>query len=116
MDSWSAMMRGQAAKAAGNRQRVFDWDKAARIIRDRKPRTAGAGLESDWEYTGGTIYADGAPVTDEYTYLSSNWATPELEIDGETIDCWRYEDETPGWDSDTKWPESALAILRGEAE
>lgn len=53
MDSFSAMMRGQAARMAGAAHMVFDWDKAARIIRERKPSTAAAGLSGDWEYTGG---------------------------------------------------------------
>jgi hypothetical protein len=102
------------AIASGARSRVFDWDKAAALIREHKPKLAGAGLSSDWEWTGGDIYRDGQPVTDSYTYLSSRWATPELELDGVSFDCWKFRDETE-WDSDTKWPASALAILNGEA-
>jgi hypothetical protein len=112
MDSLSAFARGQAA--IGNRQRVFDWNKAARLIREAQPDTAGAGLQSDWEWTGGTIFKNGKPDLETYTYLSSNWAAPELELDGESQECWCYQDESPGWNSGTKWPESALAILRGE--
>lgn len=111
MDTMSAFAMGQA-----NRHRelmVFNWDKAAEIIRERKPALARAGLCGDWGYTGGTIYEDGDPVKDSDTFLASTWATPELEIDGETIDCYRMKSETPNWDSDTKWPESALAILNG---
>lgn len=115
MDSFSAFIRGEAARAAGNKQRVFDWDRAAQLIKERRPETAGAGLSGDWEYTGGTIWSDGKPDTDSYTYLSSCWATPELDLDGEIIDCWKYEDETHGWDAGTKWPESALAILNAPA-
>lgn len=108
MDTLSAFARGQAAQ--GNRIRSFDWDKAARLIAERKPETAGAGLSGDWEWTGGAIFDEGAPVSDDYTYLASTWAIPELSLDGDLIDCWRYEDET-GWSADTKWPESALALL-----
>jgi hypothetical protein len=99
----------------GNPFRVFDWHKAAEIIRDRRPELAAAGLEDDWENTGGSIYYDGKPVPaeDTYTYLASTWATPQLNIDGEIIDCWVYEDDSPGWGSGTYWPESALAILNG---
>jgi hypothetical protein len=113
MKTFDAVSRAAAAMASGARSRVFDWDKAAELIRERKPKQAGAGLSGDWEWTGGTIFADGQPVTDSYTFLSSLWATPELELDGESIDCWKYRDET-SWDSETKWPESALKILRGE--
>ena len=35
---------------------VFDWDKAAEIIKKRKPTYAAAGLRQDWENTGGLIY------------------------------------------------------------
>lgn len=94
---------------------VFDWAKAARIIRERKPKEASAGLHSDWEWTGGTIYEDGKPVKDSYTFLASTWATPELDIDGEIIDCYIMQNGTK-WNSDTKWPKTALDILNGKEE
>lgn len=107
----SAFLRGQAAQ--GQPQRVFDWDKAARIIRERGAMSASAGLIEDWGHTGGAILRDGKPIPkeDTYTYLSSNWATPVLEIDGEEIPCWRYERDTDEWNAETFWPESALKIL-----
>jgi hypothetical protein len=111
MDTMSAFVRGESARAAGARTKVFDWDKAALIIRDRKPIRVEAGLSGDWEYTGGTIYRAGAVVRDEYTYLASVWATPQIAIDGDVEDCWVYEDESNGWEAHTKWPDSSLAIL-----
>lgn len=113
MDTMAGFALGQAAKASGARIKTFDWNKAAQIIRDKKPNTAEAGLSGDWGYTGGKIYEADQAVTDSYTYLSSNWATPELQIDGETIDCWLYEDDSDEWDSGTTWPQSALDILKG---
>ncbi|KPG55760.1 hypothetical protein AN916_08325 [Mycobacteroides immunogenum] len=112
MDSLSAFARGEASR--GNRIRVFDWVRAAEIIRDAKPEYASAGLAMDWEYTGGLIYDDGAPVPidDTYTYLASTWATPELKIDGDVLDCWTWADES-GWDAGTYWPEEALEVLNG---
>lgn len=104
MDSMSAFLRGDAARRSGAKLMVFDWDKAAKLIAERAPAEAGAGLRGDWEWTGGTIWRDGAPVFDEYTYLASLWATPELSLDGEVVECWRYAEDSPGWDSDTKWP------------
>jgi len=111
MDTLSAFIRGQAAR--GQEHKVFDWDRAARLIRERGATNAAAGLNGDWEYTGGRILRDGKPISrdDTYTYLSSNWATPELEIDGEVVECYRMQSEVPDWDSGTYWPESALAIL-----
>lgn len=108
-----AFMMGEANRR--NRMRVFDWHTAARIIRDEKPSRVSAGLSGDWEYTGGDIYRDGAPVPDKdtYTYLSSTWATPEIEVDGDLRDCWIWRDESPGWDAETYWPQGALDILNG---
>ena len=110
MDTLLAFSKAQGSTSA---PMVFDWHKAAELIRARRPSTASAGLAEDWEWTGGGIYSDGAPVKqcDTYTYLSSNWATPELEMDGERMDCFIKKADSPGWDSDTYWPESALAIL-----
>lgn len=55
---------------------VFDWLKAALLVAAEQPDTAAAGLSGDWEYPGGTIYSDGAPVPegDTYVYLPSTWA------------------------------------------
>jgi hypothetical protein len=111
MDTASAFAMGDANR--GKEMMVFDWDKAAQLIRDSKPDKASAGLQRDWEWTGGTIYLDGAIVPDEYTHLSSTWAVPELCMDGDVVPCYRMESETPGWDCDTKWPDSAKAILAG---
>jgi hypothetical protein len=108
MDTFKAMARGMLAR--GHKRMVFDWEKAARLIAERNPREASAGLAEDWEYTGGVIWADGGPCLESYTYLASTWATPELEIDGEVIACFRMEDEVPGWGGETKWPPEACAI------
>ena len=115
MDTFSAILRGEASK--GNRARVFDWDRAAKIIREEKPEEAAAGLGQDWELTGGDIYRDGKIIhqDDTYTYLASTWAIPELELDGRIIECWRWIDETE-WNESTYWPQSAIDILSGEAE
>lgn len=116
MDTFEAIMRNDAAIAAGREGKVFDWHKAARLIREIKPATASAGLSGDWEWTGGDIYKDGKPVDqdDTYVYLASSWATPELELDGEPQDCFLPMNEAPDWDSKTYWPDSALAILLGD--
>jgi hypothetical protein len=118
MESMAAYAKGEANR--GNEMMVFDWNKAARLIRDEQPTRAGAGLQSDWEWTGGAIYRDGAPVLpdDTYTYLASTWATPELSMDGELQDCFVMESEAPvvdgmHWTSGTYWPQCALDILNG---
>lgn len=122
MDSISAFLKGEQARAAGNKLMVFDWHKAAEIIRDRKPIRASAGLRSDWEWTGGTIYEESKSLrrNESYTYLASIWATPELLLeyeDGETdlLECFIMQTDSPGssWDADTSWPQSAIDILEG---
>ena len=105
------------ARAKGNEMMVFDWDKAASIIKDRLKAhpdlIAEAGLEGDWDYTGGQIFAEGKPDLEPYTYLSSNWATPTLIIswDGgeEEIEC--YTTEESRFAEDSKWDETSLSIL-----
>lgn len=116
MDSMTAWAIGRATKH--KEPMVFDWDEAARLIVQHKAREASAGLEGDWEYTGGSILMDGKPVPkeDTYTYLSSTWAKPELLINGQYFYCYRMASEVPGWDAVTHWPESALAILNAAEE
>lgn len=115
MDTMSAFMMGVINR--GKEPKVFDWDKAAQILRERKAQYAEAGLLDDWECTGGTILEDGKPVKNSYTYLASKWATPALELeDGETIECYRMQSEVPIWDAHTRWPKSALAIFNGEKQ
>ena len=110
MNTLDAFMMGEANR--GKEMMVFDWDKAARLIAQRKPRIAMAGLRGDWEFTGGVIYEDGVLVTKDYTFLASSWAVPEIDMDGETVECYKMEAETPKWDAYTKWPKSAVEIYR----
>lgn len=121
MDTLQAYAMAQAHK--GNHFKVFDWDKAARLIRERGAQRAGAGLSGDWEWTGGQILKDGKPIPreDTYTFLASNWAMPELVTDdGDVEDCFIIDDEArKRWGdvdlSSIYWPPSALAILNGNA-
>lgn len=111
MNSISAMMMGMIHREAS--PMVFDWHKAARIIKGRKDETASAGLRGDWEYTGGTIFIEGKPFYEnsDWIYLMSTWATPELAIGNDVYPCWKYAEDCPGWNEKTFWPESALAVL-----
>lgn len=95
------------------KMKMFDWDKAARIIRERDAQNASAGLQGDWDCTSGEILRDGKPVPKEetYTYLSSFWCLPYLEIDQDFLPC--YKD---GEDPHEYWPDSALAILNEKEE
>lgn len=68
------LLRGMMNR--GNEMKVFDWDRAAQLIKDRKPKEAIAGLSEDWFWTARTIFFDGKPVIHGGTYLASTWATP----------------------------------------
>lgn len=110
MNTEAAIRMGIAYR--GKPERVFDWNKAARIIRERRPHAAYAGLAEDLADTFSVIYVDGEPLEDGSGYLASTWATPQLYLDGDSVDCWIWEHETE-WDADTRWPQSALDILSG---
>lgn len=95
--------------------KVFDWIKAAEIIKEKKAMNAEAGLIEDWFWTGGSILHDGAFVLEnDNLYLSSLWATPVICIDGKFEECWVRESEAHGWGSGTIWPPEALDIMEGK--
>lgn len=117
-DGFNPNGQGQINKKLGIPLRAFNFDKAAEIIKDRLKThpnlIAEAGLQGDWDYTGGVIFKDGKPTKDNYTYLCSNWATPTLilECDGmelEEIDCSTEESER--FKSSSTWDEISLSIL-----
>lgn len=112
------------AKAAANKNnsivRVFDWDQAAQIIKEKLVEypnlVAEAGLQGDWDYTGGVIFENGHPTNDGYTYLASNWAAPTLLLfnDDEEIDeieCYCIQGAASRFNSSSKWDTQSLHIL-----
>lgn len=114
MDTLQAFTRGVASR--GNSSKVFDWNKAATIIKKEQPISASAGLDMDWEWTGGEIWNGKiVPERETYTYLASTWATPKLEYDGIVIDCYIMEEDVPEeWSKNYAkiyWPQSARNII-----
>lgn len=110
MNTLAAFMIGEANR--GREEMVFDWDKAAQIIKDTGTTVAYAGLRDDWEYTGGAIFRDGKPVQKPDVFLASTWAVPELIVPGEpVVECYKMQSQTPGWHAKTVWPKSALDIV-----
>ena len=101
---------------------VFDWDKAAQIIKERGIKNARAGLCGDYANTEGVILRDGEPVYDSYTYLASVWACPMLLVyddedsfQKEEIQCYVSDADDAEykktWNAKTKWPNSALTTI-----
>lgn len=91
-------------------KKVFDWDKAAKLIKEHNALNASAGLQEDWEWHSDAIYIDGKPKFNCSIHLSSTWATPALCINGIFFDCYIIENQTK-YNCDTVWPESSLNIL-----
>ena len=114
METMLAMMMGEMHR--GNEPMVFDWAKAAKLIKEKNPQFVMAGLKDDWEWTGGEIFVDGEVIKNDYTYLQSTWAIPQIMIDDEIIDCYVMSSERPEWNAETLWPEEALDILFGKGE
>lgn len=111
MDTLSGIIMREKAVAANAEEMIFDWNKAADLIKQLKPEEAEAGLAGDYENTNGHI------VTDGHTFLSSVWATPTLYLDDRAVPCFVYKsDNTEGWDYDTTWPRSAVEILEAKEE
>lgn len=96
--------------------KVFDWVKAAQLIKDRNPEKVEAGLYEYWILSG-YIYDHGKIQDGGIACFASNWGTPVLHFGNEEedfIECWKYQHEVPEWNDKTIWPEEALAILKGE--
>lgn len=118
MNSFEAFIMGEMNR--DKTERVFDWDKALKILKEKKAKHAWAGLANDMEYTAGRILVEGKPVTDSYTYLASTWATPVIVItenkddgylDSDMIECWVYntEKDNPNkYSAESKWLDLSL--------
>lgn len=89
---------------------VFDWEKAARLIREKKPYIAHAGLEDSWEREYRKIYQGGLPVYSE-TFHSPNKKPVLIMNSSEPIPCCKMEYDTNGMEP---WPREALDILEGK--
>ena len=83
-----------ATKPRGD-MKYLDWEKAKQLIKEHPDSIIYAGLMEDWEWTSGLIYAQGN-FYDGYVYGASCWATPILDIDGEEVECWTYEETKEG--------------------
>jgi len=51
--------------------KVFDWDKAAQLMKENNATTAAAGLKGDWENTVGVILKEGEVVEPSPCHLQS---------------------------------------------
>jgi hypothetical protein len=99
--------------------KVFDWDKAAKIIADNNPTMALAALAESGELTETLIVKDGIPLFNNHEHLGllfTMWQTPSIaygNADGgmQVEDCWKLAEDTIGYKPNEVWPESARKIL-----
>ena len=95
---------------------VFDWERAADLLRKRRPRAAYVSMVGKRERsTPVLIYKDGEIVHDSlygWGYYDA-FDTPTLLIDGDEIECFRLENTITTWALGDYWPESARRILKG---
>lgn len=109
----------EEAKKKGTMHKVFDWDRAVKLIKDNlkehKDLKAEAGLQCDWAHTSGVIFEDGKPVKDDYTYLASAWAVPTLiftwdDEEQEDIECFVDASESR-FTAGSSWDEALIKEL-----
>lgn len=121
MNTAKAIIKSCIAQLRGADFMVFDWEKAARILHDRKPFAAFAGLKDDFECTGAMIYKQGHPILlgadgeKPYTFLGSCWAKPMLVLldekgQPEEMECFTTDKNSP-YCCHTYWPREAVRLL-----
>lgn len=94
-------MDAVATKPIGD-MKYMDWKKVQQIVDEHPDSVIYAGLMEDWNNTSGLIYAKGE-YYNGYVYGCSKWATPIVDVDGEEIECWTYEETEEGSNKPTWW-------------
>lgn len=80
--------------------KYMDWEKAKKICQENPWSMISAGLREDWNNTSSMVFESGEWIKDAYVYGCSCLATPILDVDGEEIECWTYEETSknlPSW-------------------
>lgn len=90
-----------ATKPIGS-MKYMDWKKVQQIVDENPDAVIYAGLQEDWGYTSGLIYAKGK-YYDGYVHGCSIWATPIVDVDGEEIECWTLKETEEGSDKPKWW-------------
>ncbi len=87
------MGKSSVAAAEGKRARYFDYNKAAKILKQHGRKWAIGGLVGDWRSSSGRIsLAEDGEVSGALPWGESNWALPAIKIDERYIPCWSYCD------------------------
>lgn len=91
-----------ATKPIGDKK-YMDWEKVKQIVAEHPDSVIYAGLQEDWGWTSGVIYARGVYYDGGIFFGCSTWATPILDVDGEEIECWTYEKTAEGSEMPEWW-------------
>lgn len=100
-----------ATKPIGDKK-YMDWNKVRKIVEDHPKSVIRAGLQEDWNNTSGVIFANGKYYDGGIFYGCSIWATPIVDVDGEEIECWTYEETEEGSEM-PKWWGNGQKLLDG---
>ena len=90
-----------ATKPIGD-MKFMDWKKVQEIVDTHPNSVIYAGLMEDWNNTSGLIFAKGR-YYDGDVFGCSTWATPIVDVDGEEIECWTYEESKEGSHKPNWW-------------
>lgn len=93
--------RAVATKPIGEKK-FMDWNKVKEVVENHPHSVIYAGLMEDWNNTSGLIFAKGK-YYDGYVFGCSVWATPIVDVDGEEIECWTYEETKEHSDKPIWW-------------
>lgn len=96
---------------------IFDWNKAATIIKANNPKKAYAYVGSLRKHTEVTIWQNDTimPKTPSFLISYDNFGGGiHLGCDGFATPCSVLLSNTDGWNRDTWWPASAVEILNGK--
>lgn len=66
---------------------IFNWVKAAELIKINKAETVYAGMKEDWSCTADTIVLNGE-MYNGTPFTTSDWATPSILIEDVFIPCY----------------------------
>ena len=79
--------------------KCLDWELAKKILKEKKPLWAEAGLREDMSHTAGIIWEDNSFIEENDVWESSTWATPILILyydeekkNKEIIECYYEKD------------------------
>jgi hypothetical protein len=87
-------MEAVATKPIGS-MKYMDWKKVQKVVDEHPDSVIYAGLMEDWNNTSGLIFSKGKYYYGG-VYGCSRWATPIVDVNGEEIECWTYEQTEEG--------------------